>query len=102
MSYLNELPLFQGEGERAFMDFHEKNPQVYALLRRLAFEWKDAGGKKLGMKALFERARWEFGVKTTADKPVLNNNFTPFYARLLMDREPALRGFFEIRERRAA
>jgi hypothetical protein len=102
MKLLEELPLFQSEGERAFLEFHEKNPQVYALLRRLAFEWKDAGGKKLGMRVLYERARWEFGMKTTESSPTLNNNHAPFYARLMMDREPVLKGFFEIRERSKA
>lgn len=99
---VEELPLFQDERERAFLEFHDKNPQVYALLVRLACEWKDGGGDKLGMKALFERARWEFRIGTTTTQPVLNNNYTPFYARLIMQREPALDGLFNLRERRAA
>lgn len=106
MNAMQDLPLFREEArtpaDAAFWKFHDENPQVYVLLRRLALEWKDSGRKKLGMKALFERARWDFSLETTTTAPVLNNNYTPYYARLLMAREPALAGLFNIRERSAA
>ena len=31
----------------------------------------------------------------------INNNFAPHYARLIMEQEPDLKGFFEVRELRA-
>jgi hypothetical protein len=87
----------------AFQRFHAENPHVYERLKRLAFRLKVRGVERYGMKALWEVLRYEEAVATTA--PVgsyrLNNNFTARYARLLMDEEPDLEGFFELRERRS-
>jgi len=106
MKLLEEMPLLRSADasplEVAFFDSHERNPQVYALLRRLAFEKKDRGAKRIGMRALWERMRWDFDVETTEHQPSFNNNHAPFYARLLMQREPALQGIFNLRERRPA
>ena len=35
-----------------FVQFHEENPNVYARLRELAFEWKNAGHEKIGIAML--------------------------------------------------
>ena len=107
MNELADLPLFQAPAgmqcplEKAFWKFHRANPHVYALLVRLAREWKDQTGRKLGIKALFERARWEYSVRTTDTAPALNNNHTAFYARLIMEREKDLDGIFNLREQRS-
>jgi hypothetical protein len=104
---LADLPLFQkpmremSALEAAFWKFHEGNPHVYDLLVRLAREWKGQTGRQLGIKALFERARWEYSVRTTDSAPALNNNHTAFYARLIMERERDLQGIFHTREQRA-
>jgi hypothetical protein len=106
---LSDLPLFAvapvrplSRGDADFLAFHRENPAVYALLVRLAREWKRTTGNKLGIKALFERARWEFGVKTQGGGDfTLNNNYTPYYARLIMEREPDLNGLFQTREQKA-
>jgi hypothetical protein len=45
---------------------------------------------------LIERVRWELGLGD-GDPIRLNNNFAPFYARLLMERDPALAGAFNLR-----
>lgn len=107
MNEVADLPLFQSRSlpqcplEMAFWKFHRANPHVYALLVRLAREWKDQTGRKLGIKALFERARWEYSVRTTETAPTLNNNHTAFYARLIMEREKDLEGIFNLREQRS-
>ena len=81
-----------------FEDFHDKNPQVYAVLARLAREWVEATGRgKLGIKALYERARWEIAVQTSNPDYKLNNNFTAFYARLIMAQEQDLSEIFHMR-----
>jgi hypothetical protein len=83
-------------GER-FRAFHETNPQVYAELRDLALRAKRAGLKRYGMKGLFEVLRWNRALQTQGEPWLLNNNYTAHYARLLMERVPELRGFFETR-----
>lgn len=88
--------------EEQFQEFHRKNPHVYQALRRLALDMRGRGRRRYGMKGLFEILRWTYAMQT--DDPdaefKLNNNYSAFYSRLLMDREPVLRGFFELRKQR--
>jgi len=87
--------------EETFEMFHEYNPHVYDLLLDYALTVKRAG-RKVGMKAIFERLRWDYLVHTNSNSGFkLNNNYTSLYARKLMDNEPELEGFFETRERRS-
>lgn len=89
--------------EDTFWEFHAANPQVYDRVVQMARTAKARGRRKLGMKMIFEVIRWETFLRTNdADGFKLNNNYTSFYARLVMDREPDLDGIFETREQRAA
>lgn len=87
-------------GER-FERFHESNPHVYVAIVSIARSLRDAGWPRCGMKMIFEQLRWRYAVKTRGEKWNFNNNFTAYYSRLVMEREPDLAGFFETRERRA-
>lgn len=85
-----------------FRRFHSQNPHVYSHLERLAFKLRNRGVQRWGVKALWEVLRYELALNT--DEPVgaykLNNSFTAYYARLLMERNPEdLADFFETRER---
>ncbi|MFI6270715.1 hypothetical protein [Micromonospora zamorensis] len=81
-----------------FEQFHANNPAVYKTLRWLARDWqRRTGGRKIGFPALYERARWELGLRTDDATYLLNNNYRPYYSRLLMAQEPDLAGMFEIR-----
>ncbi|MGC4891064.1 hypothetical protein [Micromonospora sp. DT227] len=81
-----------------FERFHDANPAVYKTLRWLARDWdRRTSGRKIGFPALYERARWELGLRTDGDTWVLNNNWRPYYSRLLMAQEPDLAGKFETR-----
>jgi hypothetical protein len=94
------LPLFNLDPTTAdrFDEFHAANPHVYEALVRLAREWvQRTGRRQLGMKALFERARWDLVLSTTDPDFVLNNDYTPFYSRLIMARESDLSGLFALR-----
>jgi hypothetical protein len=85
--------------EQSFIEFHVKNPEVYAQLVHLARQWVNAGGAKLGIATLFEKLRWEWHVAglTDSDGYKLNNNYRSLYARKIMNNEPDLNGVFEIR-----
>jgi len=85
------------ELERQFFEFHEENPHVYTKLLEIAFFVRRRGHGKFGIAAIFERLRWVSLFETTGDPYKLNNNHRAFYARLLMDTEPGLKDFFEIR-----
>lgn len=80
-----------------FQQFHEENPHVYRTLVYLARQWVNAGHTRLGIATLFERARWEFAMSTTDPDYKINNNYKPYYARLIMSQEPDLDGLFELR-----
>jgi hypothetical protein len=74
-----------------FAAFHASNPHVADALEHLAAQWL-ARHERVGMKALFERLRWESGIRTEGSAYVLNNSWTAFYSRLLLDRRPEWAG----------
>lgn len=81
-----------------FEKFHADNPRVYAALVSLAHQWVRAtGSRKIGINALFERARWELAVETNDPEFRLNNNWAPWYSRLIAIQEDDLRDVFELR-----
>lgn len=84
--------------EQAFRQFHGDNPAVYSQLVTMAKTLKQRGYQHYGMKGLFEVLRWERAITTTGSEFKLNNNYTSYYARLIMQKEPFLRGFFRIRK----
>jgi hypothetical protein len=88
-------------GDR-FAEFHAANPDVYAELVRLAREAKAAGRQRVGMKELWEVARWQLRLRSRGDAYALDNSFTAPMARLIQDQEPDLAGLFETRKRKAA
>ncbi len=82
----------------AFEAFHAANPHVYDELVRSARTYREQTGRtKCGMSLLFGRVRWVLSLRTEGDAFKLNNNFAPFYSRLLMEREPDLAGMFDLR-----
>lgn len=83
--------------DRRFERFVEENPHVYREFVRFAREARRAG-LRVGAKAVWERLRWELAIATTDAEWKLNNSFTSRMARLAMEREPDLAGFFETRE----
>lgn len=95
-----------GGGTQADADwwaFHLANPRVYALLRHYALQAQRAG-QRVGIRAIWERMRWYVQIEThdpTGFDFKLNDHLTSRYARYLMDQEPELRGYFEVRELRS-
>jgi len=84
--------------EQAFLAFHQDNPHVYRELVALARQAHARGVRRIGMKMLFEVLRWNVALRTGGDDFKLNNNYTSYYARLIMLHEPDLDGIFETRQ----
>jgi hypothetical protein len=79
-------------------EFHVDNPHVYATLVLLARRWVSRTGQaKLGVQTLLEGCRWHVAITTKNADFKINNNYGPFYARLIMARESDLAGLFEVR-----
>ena len=82
-----------------FNRFHQRNPHVYHLIVDISKRMKQSGVHKFGMKGVFEYLRWQYTMQTQGERYRLNNIFTSIYARLVMETEVELRGFFDIRKR---
>jgi hypothetical protein len=80
--------------------FHAANPHVYHTLVKLSRRFIDSTGqRRLAIQRVVEIARWDMQIATRgAEEFVINNSFTPYYARLIMLQEPDLTGVYEIRK----
>ncbi len=85
--------------QRDFERFHLENPWVYEKLVALARQYL-ARGRRVGIKHLWEVLRWHAFHDTVdeASEWKLCNNYHSRYARRIMEQEPELDGFFELRE----
>lgn len=86
--------------QEQFEEYHAENPEVYELLVVLARDVKRRGYSKYSMKAVYERARWHMNIDKGDSEFKLNNNYHSRYARLIMEQEPDMKGFFKVREKR--
>ncbi len=80
-----------------FKYFHAKNPEVYDLFKRFAFEAINKGHVRLSSEMIINRIRWETSVVTTDKDYKINNDYKPFYARLFMEEHPTYNNFFNTR-----
>jgi len=72
---------------------------VYEAVRAAALRLRERGWRHYGIHALWEAARYTHALKVGPDEEgwKLNDHHTSRMARELMENEPALDGFFEIR-----
>ena len=77
--------------------YHQKNPQVYDLIKKYTFEVISAGYTRYSMYTVINRVRWHAMIETIGDQFKVNNNHSPFYARLFMEEFPEYGRFFETR-----
>ncbi len=102
MGAARQLDLLEESLDEQFRRFHVANPHVYAELVRLARRAVAVGRRRIGIKMLWEVARWNLLVETHGDPDFkLNNNLHSRYARLIAEREPDLAEAFEFRELRS-
>ena len=92
-----ELPM-GSKWEERFQTFHLQHPEVYKTICDKARILKRRGVTHYGVFALINVVRYHSDVSTDKTQPWrLNNNYAPYYARLIMRQEPDLQGFFELR-----
>lgn len=84
------VPDFEPEANLSarFAAFHKANPHVADAFEVLTAQWLNAGHRRVGMKAVAERARWESGLSMASEGWKINNSYVAFYARILLDRHP--------------
>lgn len=89
--------------QQSFEHFHHTHPEVYDYLVGLAHKLINRGYTHYGIGSLYEHARWHFEFEQKEHEEFkLNNNYRSRYARLIMEQEPELRTFFELRHLKAA
>ena len=88
--------------EAEFATFHADNPHVYELFKRFINDVLRAGFQHYSARAIFHRIRWFTHIETSDPTFKINNNHSPYYARMWMQDYPAHDGFFRIRELRGA
>lgn len=91
----------QQTNRERFEAFHAANPRIADVFERLIEQWLAAGHERVGMKAVAERIRWEWGV-THGDAFKLNNNHVAYYAELMLARRPEWASAIQTRGERAA
>ena len=82
---------------QAFYDYHKQYPEVYQHFKRLALGALASGETKWSARGLFWVMRWKQRGKRKEDGYMLNNNYSPYYARLFERDYPQHEGFFEKR-----
>lgn len=81
-----------------FEAFHAAHPEAFDLFLSFVRELRAQGVRKSSARMIVERMRWECAVNPDRHGGFkLNDHIAPHYARLAMERDPALRGFFETR-----
>ena len=78
----------------------EKNPRLLLQLAGLARQLKVEGHCRYSMDGLFHILRWETRTSTEDLGLKVNNNYTSFAARDVMEQFPDLEGFFSTREQK--
>lgn len=81
--------------ELEFQEFHAKNPEVYEKIVKLCLDMKSRGVTHWSVSAAYEIIRY-FGVISVdrQEEYKLPNNLRPYYARMIMEQEKELAGFF--------
>ncbi len=85
-----------------FTAFHDANGWVLTALEDLTRDWLAHGHHKVGIGALVEVVRWQYGRATQGDPFRINNDFWSRYSRLIVQRHPEWADVFETRSLRAA
>jgi hypothetical protein len=82
-----------------FDEYHRLNPQVYRALEQMAGDLINKGRRKVGIKMLMEVLRWNYQMQTQDPNSdfKINNNYAPYYARLLIQNNPTWVDVFELR-----
>lgn len=88
------------DNDEKFKAFHKDNPHVLEKITGMAQRLRERGFRRIGINMLVENVRYSHMV--TTGKPFkINNNFAPYYTRLIEQKDPALGALFEKRKSRA-
>lgn len=82
-----------------FAEWHEANPHVWLLFVRFTREAILSGRKHYSARDIIHRIRWHTNVELrSTDEFKINNNLSPYYARIFIACFPQHGRLFELRE----
>jgi len=85
-----------------FVIFHKANRHVYRLFCVFADRVAQVRDS-YSARAIFHRVRWEVDIETVSDDMLkINNDFSPYYARMYLATHPDTEKFFQLRKRKSA
>lgn len=95
---LDAVDPIRNELERKYRVWLHEHESVFALFERFAMQMLHRQ-RRFGIKMLAERVRWEVATTFTPDDEgyKINNNYTAYIARDLIQRHPALANLIETR-----
>ncbi len=93
--------------DKAFELYDAKNPIIYKLFEKFAFEWIRTGATKISSKQIIGRIRWHIDVETSDDFKghdgtvfKCNDAYTSRYSRKFIALNPDYANIFNLRELR--
>jgi hypothetical protein len=98
---MHQPPLIDAEDKwyLAFLTYHTAHPEVYAAFRDIALRLYNRGIRHWGAKAIMEVLRFETAIRAHGEPFKLDNSYTSYYARMLMQNDPTrFKGFFDVRK----
>jgi hypothetical protein len=96
--------VYKDKIQRGFEAYHRLFPGNYQLWVRFAQQAKGAGLTQVSSTTIWERVKWYIDVEHAGDplrrgyNAKMSNSYRSRYARLIMQQEPDLAGFFPLRE----
>ncbi len=104
----NEFGASDGNGRRddsiqtRFEEWLERNAELYAAIRRYAYQALRSGRRRFGIAAIIERVRWDVEIDSRGDEPFkINNDYRSRIVRRLIQEDPRFEDLFVTRELRA-
>lgn len=82
----------------SFKEYHKKYPNVYKKFVELTFKTREKGFTTFSARGVFQVMRWITAGEKKEDGYKFNNNYTPYYVRLIEKEYPEFIGFFEKRK----
>ena len=81
-----------------FEVFDRENPQVYAKFKEYSGQLLCTGRRRFSANFIIGRIRWDYAIETNAADFKINNDYTPFFPRMLIAEDESFRPMFELRK----
>ncbi|MDP2607291.1 MAG: hypothetical protein Q8S00_32540 [Deltaproteobacteria bacterium] len=92
---------------RSFLEFHHDNPWVYRRIKEISNDLYTSGFRYYSTRTVISVLRFEWDLRTGGQEVIitgkprmvkLNNNHSPYYARMMIEEDPGKwTDFFELR-----